>query len=323
MHPAFSVIFLTTLIGVGQGLFIALYTGEVYGFVSIDSNSNPAQMMLMGALLVIVLMVLGLFASVFHLGRPERAWRAVTQWRTSWLSRELIVLLVFTAMAALWWFIRLLDSNPLLTVLGGMEIHLNLIVGLIATILALLLYVCTAMVYVAIKCIQEWDTPLTVINYLLLGLTSGFTLATALASHFQNPITVFYAVWSIIFILAAAGSTMFSHYRNVRVKRKSSASSALGVRFLRIHQISQGVRDGSFNTREFYLHASLQFMLLIKKFFPIATFVLPFFLVIFGWVDGSTKMLIAAVLIQYLGLLAERWFFFAQVNHPQNVYHQD
>jgi DMSO reductase anchor subunit len=32
--------------------------------------------------------------------------------------------------------------------------------------------------------------------------------------------------------------------------------------------------------------------------------------------------LAAAFLVQYLGLLAERWFFFAQANHPQNLYYQ-
>lgn len=321
MKPAFSVIFLTTLIGAGQGLFLALYTAEVLSIAGVN-QSNPPQMMLMGALLVIVLMVLGLFASTFHLGRPERAWRAVTQWRTSWLSREVIVLPAFTGMVALWGLIFLLDSNPMLSVLGVVEVHLSLIVGLIAAIFALLLYVCTAMIYVAIKCIQEWASPLTVINYLLLGLASGFTLATALASYFQSPITVDYALLSIIFILAATGSRMFSLYRNAHLKRKSGTGTALGVRHLQIRQISQGVKPGSFNTREFFHNASPEFFWLIKIFFPIATFVLPFFLVIFAWAHDSTQILIAAVLIQYLGLLAERWFFFAEANHPQNIYYQ-
>jgi len=323
MHPAFSVIFLTTLIGAAQGLFLALYTGEVYGFVGILSDGNPPQMMLAGALLVVVLMCLGLFASVFHLGRPERAWRAATQWRTSWLSREIIVLPAFTLMAAIWGVVHLLEVNPLLTVMGELEINLSLIIGLIAATLALLLYVCTAMIYVAIEFIQEWSTPLTVFNYLLLGLASGFTLATALASQFDSPITAVYASWALIYILVAMGARLLSLYRNARIKRKSTAGTALGIRHLKIRQISQGAMDGSFNTREFFHHTSPQFMLLIKGFFLIATFAFPFFLIIFGWAGGSTQMLIAAVLIQYLGLLAERWFFFAQANHPQNIYYQN
>ena len=35
MHPAFSVIFLTTLIGAGQGFFLALYTEQVYSAVGL------------------------------------------------------------------------------------------------------------------------------------------------------------------------------------------------------------------------------------------------------------------------------------------------
>ncbi|MET0105814.1 MAG: DmsC/YnfH family molybdoenzyme membrane anchor subunit [Sedimenticola sp.] len=322
IHPPFSVIFFTTLIGIAQGLFLALYTGEVYGYVGIASESNSLQMMLTGSFLVIVLMMFGLFSSVFHLGRPERGWRAVSQWRTSWLSRELILLLAFTGMAALWGFIRLIDSNHLLTVLGKVEIQLSLVVGLIAAILALLLYVCTAMIYVAIKFVQEWNSPLTVINYLLLGLASGFTLTTVLASHFQSPITEFYVVLSIIFILAASISRMFSLYRNSLVKRKSGDSTALGNRYLRVRQISQVAVDGAFNSPDLYCQVNPQVMVLVKIFFPIATFILPFILVIYGWASDSINILIAAVVIKYLGLLAERWFFFAQASNLQNVYYQ-
>lgn len=321
MRPAFSVIFLTTLIGVGQGLFLALYTGEVVYFVGISSRSNPAQMMLTGVLLVLGLMALGVFASFFHLGRPERAWRAVAGWRTSWLSRELIVLVAFTGMVALWGLVRPLNSNQPLMVSGTAE-SFRLIVGLVAAILALVLYFCTAMIYVVIKSIQEWASPLTIINYLLLGLASGFTLATALASHYESPIKEVYAACAIVFILAATGSRMISLYRNGRIRRRSDVHAALGIHGRPIRQISQGVLDGAFNTREFFHHRSPQFLLLVKLFFPVATFVLPFFLVIVGLFYGSHKMMIAAPLIQYPGLLAERWFFFAQANHSQNIYYQ-
>lgn len=87
MNPAFSVIFLTTLIGVGQGLFVALVSGQNYTIM----QRLPAQdgnFYFMGSMLALLFLVAGLFASFFHLGHPERAWRAATQWRTSWLSRD-------------------------------------------------------------------------------------------------------------------------------------------------------------------------------------------------------------------------------------------
>ena len=91
MHPAFSVIFLTTMIGAGQGLFLALYTGESYSVLKL----LPAQDSLfytVGSVIAFIFLVAGLLASFFHLGHPERAWRAAAKWRTSWLSREVIIL---------------------------------------------------------------------------------------------------------------------------------------------------------------------------------------------------------------------------------------
>ena len=92
MHPAWSVILLTTLIGVGQGLFLALYTGQVYALANLLPTQQSREFFATGSALSLVFLVAGLAASFAHLGRPERAWRSATQWRTSWLSREVIVL---------------------------------------------------------------------------------------------------------------------------------------------------------------------------------------------------------------------------------------
>ena len=81
MHPAFSVIFLTTLIGAGQGLFLAAFTAESYAAFGLLPPVAPSFLALSSGI-SLVLMAGGLGASFFHLGRPERAWRAATQWRT-------------------------------------------------------------------------------------------------------------------------------------------------------------------------------------------------------------------------------------------------
>src|ERR1700749_1679643 len=96
MNPAFSVVFLTTLSGAGQGLLIAVVGVEAalrLGFS--DAAAVPPVMYVIGAALSCLLGVLGLVASFFHLGHPERAWRAIAMWRTSWLSRECLCLPVF------------------------------------------------------------------------------------------------------------------------------------------------------------------------------------------------------------------------------------
>src|SRR5918996_6647715 len=97
MHPAFSVIFFTTLIGVGQGLFLALYSVEFAARLLGWLPEQDARFFAAGSVVALAFLATGLVASFFHLGRPERAWRAAAMWRTSWLSREVIVLPVFMA----------------------------------------------------------------------------------------------------------------------------------------------------------------------------------------------------------------------------------
>lgn len=319
MNPAFSVIFFTTLIGAGQGLFSALYIGEVYVFFNIADKNNPFQMIETGLFLVVILMTLGLFASMFHLGRPERAWRAMFQWRTSWLSREVIILMVFVVMVILWGFVYLDKGNFLL---GNLKELAELIIGLIATILAIFLYICTAMIYVVIRFIQEWSTPWTVFNYALLGLSSGFVQVTALASYFQSPLVDFYTICALSLIFISMIVRLLSLYRNKRIKYKSTVQTALGVQDVKIRRISKDPMNNSYNTFGFFHHSNPRLMRLIKWLFLIFTFVAPFFLVAFGWSKDNSGIFVAAIVIQYIGLLAERWYFFAQANHPKNIYYQ-
>ena len=115
-------------------------------------------------------------------------------------------------------------------------------------------------------------------------------------------------------------SRSVSLWHNSRIKSKSSLSTAIGIKYPHIVQISQGAMGGSFNTRAFFHRKSANFIRLIKLGFIILTFILPLILLAVGL--SSPKLLLAAFLIQYTGLLAERWFFFAEPNHPQNLYYQ-
>jgi sulfite dehydrogenase (quinone) subunit SoeC len=165
MKPAFSVIFLTTLIGAGQGLFLALFGAYMF-----KPTVDAAELQVSGSALALALCGLGLVASFFHLGHPERAWRSAAMWRTSWLSREVIALPLFMLGLCVYGLAQFLGwrSTPL--------------IGAVAALLCLALFVCTAMVYMSIRFLQEWASPLTLANYVLFGCASGFTLATLLAT---------------------------------------------------------------------------------------------------------------------------------------------
>jgi DMSO reductase anchor subunit len=314
MQPAFSVLFLTTLIGAGQGLAIALFLAELWGRV--DWLPAPQSAFLAtGAAVGVVLTGLGLLASFFHLGRPERAWRSATRWRTSWLSREVIVLPMF--MGA--FFLYGIAHGT-----GWSEANApaSLALGAATSVLALALYICTGMIYACLKFLQEWASPLTVANYLLLGLASGFTLAAALAAYGEPALLPFFGIGALLLTAAAFVGRAASLVRNARLKPKSTLQTAIGVRHPRIAQISQGFMGGSFNTREFFHGRSRQQLRSIKWVFIALAFLVPALLLALALSQHAAALAALAFGVQYVGLLAERWFFFAQANHPQNLYYQ-
>jgi sulfite dehydrogenase (quinone) subunit SoeC len=322
MHPAFSVIFLTTLIGAGQGLFLALYTAQVYSTVEL-LPVPPSHFYVQGSAIALALLMGGLVASFFHLGHPERAWRSAARWRTSWLSREVIVLPALMGAVAVYGVVHHLNLR--LKDLGfatSVDSDLALVVGAAAVALAFLLFLCTGMIYACIKFLQEWASWLTVVNYTLFGLASGFLLATAYAAYQAPALVYFFGAWTVIITLAVWVTRAASLIRNRRLKYKSTIQTAIGVRHARIVQKSQGFMGGSFNTRDFFHGAAPWLFRSIKWVFLVLVFPVPLVLLFNGMVDRSVPMLSSAFVIQYLGLLAERWYFFAQANHPQNIYYQ-
>ncbi len=302
MHPAISVILLTTLIGAGQGLFLALAGVELAAARGAVAMPDATGFFAAGSALAVGLLGAGLIASFFHLGHPERAWRAIAVWRTSWLSRECLVLPAF--MAAV-------------TAYGAAHAFALPGTGWIAAagvVLCCALFVCTAMIYACLKFLQEWHTPLTMLNFTLLGCASGLTLSAAFAAQTAPELAPALARWAIgVTLLALAGRTA-SLVRNARLRPRSSLQSAIGISNPRIVQKSQGQMGGSFNTREFFHGRTAGWLRGMKWGFLLFAFVLPVLLLAGGWWG-------AAFIAQYCGLLAERWFFFAQANHPQNLYY--
>jgi DMSO reductase anchor subunit len=323
MHPAFSVIFLTTLLGVGQGLFLALVTAQLYIAINLVEVNESAQFYAVGTLISLAFLGLGLVASFFHLGHPERAFRTITQWKTSWLSREVIALPAFMLFVTLYGTAHFfsLDVN-LLQVTEDINLSLTLALGLVGTILCFTLFICSGMIYACIKFLQEWATPLTVLNFILMGGASGFTVATVYAVLKAPNLLNLFAGWAIVLTVMAAIMRIFSLYRNARLKPKSTLKTAIGIRHSKIRQTAQGAMGGSYNTREFFHGKSINIVRLIKWFFLIMAFALPLLLLSFGLMQQLSILFIAAAVVQYVGLIAERWFFFAQANHPQNLYYQ-
>jgi len=310
MHPAFSVILLTTLIGVGQGLFIALYSAEFAARLLGWLPHQNASFFAAGSYIALAFLAAGLIASFFHLGRPERAWRTAVMWRTSWLSREVIVLPAFMAAVFAYGLMHQLEHEG------------TLAVGAAGMALCIALFVCTGMIYACIKFLQEWASAFTIVNFIALGCASGFTFAAAFALASAPELVPVYAWLAVVLTLIAMCTRAASLVRNARIRPKSTLQTAIGVKHPKIAQMSQGFMGGSFNTREFLHGHPHTVVRLVKWTFLLLVFPVPAALLAAGAAWSVPTLIAAAFVAQYVGLIAERWFFFAQARHPQNLYYQ-
>jgi sulfite dehydrogenase (quinone) subunit SoeC len=308
MRPQFSIIFFTTLAGMAQGLifFVALLSYQTPFF--------PSTFLTQLALPVgFGLLSVGLVASFFHLGHPERAWRAAMMWRTSWLSREVIALPALMAITFACFMYSLSGNVPQ---------WLWALVFITTTAL----WVCTAKIYQCIRFIQEWSHPSTMINFILLGMSSGWLLLDLLIFIWSGPAESVYSgffsgvAFGLLFI--AFNLKLWIWHRNKRLKPKSNLASATGIKGNNIRQTSMGLMGGSFNTREFFHHQTQRAINNIRKIILLCAYIIPMILIANMLQSPSLLLLTIALIIHYVGLLAERWMFFAEANHPQNLYYQ-
>jgi DMSO reductase anchor subunit len=166
MNPAPSIIFFTTASGAGYGLLFWLGVLRAAGLLPASPAFGLAALTL-----ALLLVTAGLLSSLKHLGRPERAWRALSQWRSSWLSREGVAAIA-TYLPALGLGLALIAGNaPLATFLG-----LAAAAGAVATTWA------TGMIYGSLKTVRQWRHPIVPWGYLLFGAFCGAALLAALAA---------------------------------------------------------------------------------------------------------------------------------------------
>ena len=308
MNPAFSVVVFTTLAGAAQGLAVTLALAVLAGV------PVAASFLSTSLLIVVAMLVVALGASFLHLGRPERAWRAVMIWRTSWLSREVIVLPAFIALVALWWLaLRVGGANPLLRGL----------LPILVIAVSLVLWYCTAMIYACLRFIEEWAQPLTVVNFALLGLSSGLLLAAALAAFAgETRLLAVAGRGALGTTLIAWIARVLAMRRNDALRHRSTLQTATGIRSPQLVQKAMGMTGGSFNTREFFHHASHSAARQARMAALVLGFALPSLCALWGLLGGGAMPWFIAVLVQAPGLVADRWYFFAQAKHPQNLYYQ-
>jgi DMSO reductase anchor subunit len=310
MHPALSIVFFTTSSGAGFALLMLIGLGSPLGLLPASGSFGVT------ALAIAVLLAAGgLASSVFHLGRPERAWRALSQWRSSWLSREgVLSVLTFLPVAVFgigWVFFGTTGG-----IIG--------LCGILAAALATATIYCTGMIYASLKPIHQWHNPWVVPNYFALGLMSGFLVLDFLVRLWE-PRAPGVALSTLI-ALFVAWWVKEGYWRAIdTTSAPSTVASAtlLGSRG-RIRMLEPPHTEENYLIKEMGFAIARKHRARLRRVARLAGFAVPGLLTLLalsaGGVIGSTAAGLA-VASAGLGLIVERWLFFAEAKHTVTLYY--
>ncbi|MBG05942.1 MAG: DMSO reductase [Rhodospirillaceae bacterium] len=311
MHPAYSVILFTTSAGAGYGLLFLLAIAMPHGSVPLDTWFAVVSMGLALALITI-----GLLSSTFHLGHPERAWRALSQWRSSWLSREGVAA-VFTYIPAgllgIAWVFLGETSGQWITLIAALAW-----IGALATVF------CTGQIYASLPTIRQWNHPMTTPVYLLFALASGSLCLNALMRLFVNP-----AQWCDILVIVSvvcAWVAKRSYWRGIDTARElHTVESATGlghlgkVKLLDPPHSSENylMREMGFKVARKHARRLRAIAQTLGLFVPLVATLAMLNIV------GPLGIILALVALVsgMTGIAVERWLFFAEAKHTVQLYY--
>jgi sulfite dehydrogenase (quinone) subunit SoeC len=302
MNPAYSVILFTTASGAGYGLLALL---GLVGF-----NHGPVSNFAFGLVAVVValgLITVGLLSSTFHLGHPERAWRAFSQWKSSWLSREGVASVV-TYIPAVLFGATWLDIVHAPELIGPL--------GIATAIMCAITVFCTAKIYSTLKTIRAWNHPLVVPVYLAFAVASGGALLTAIATIFGR-FQIFQVILTVVALLWLIGLKFFYWRAIDNAARTHTMAAATGL--------GPGVRQWEVpHTSENYIMKEMGFAVARKHALKLRNVVFVLFLItllaLAGCAQSPWFSFVAAPTI-LLAAVLERWLFFAEAQHVVSLFY--
>jgi len=313
MHPANSVIFFTTASGAGYGLLALLAIFAALGMTPAESWFGFA-----GLGLATALFTAGLLSSTLHLGRPERAWRAFSQWRSSWLSREGVAAIVTyfpTLMLAIGWIVLNRLDGPF----AG--------AAFVTAGMAVLTVVCTAMIYASLTPIQQWNNLWTLPVYLVLAAYTGALLLVALTLAFGafRPI---YGELTLA-LLVAGCLVKFAYWRSIDGEApRSTLGSATGLKgFSSVKLFEAPHTEANFIMREMGFQIARKHAQKLRVIAVILLFCAPAvgLAVVLALAGGGQVLPFflasLAVVSAGIGVATERWLFFAEATHVSMIYY--
>ena len=311
MHPAFSVIFFTTLSGLGYGLWIWCGTALLLG-----RGAHTTLTLLVMLALGVAPVVAGLLSSTLHLGKPLRAWRAFSQWRTSWLSREgVLALLAFLP----WTFVLWPALTDHVVPAWAMQLALAVLV-----LLSLATLACTAMIYASLKPVPAWRHPLVLPGYLGFALLTGGLVATAWQLRTDTPPTAVLVALPLLALALAA--LKWRYWRDIDAQALPVArASALGLPADRQARVFERPHtEANYLTREMGYVLARKHSRKLRGIALLLFGALPALLgaaVLVLGPGAGVPLLSVAAACALLGAVVERWLFFAEARHLVTLYY--
>lgn len=305
MHPAFSVIFFTTASGAGYGLLALLGIGVPFGLLPADRGFGIA-----GMVLALGLITAGLLSSTAHLGRPERAWRAFSQWRTSWLSREGVLSVATYVPAMIFGFGWIVRGD------------IYAAAGIVTALLAAVTVYCTAMIYASLKPIPAWHNSRVAPGYAALSLMTGSLLLNALAYLGGFPQAWLTALAAVSTLLGLLLKTSYWRFIDTH-SGPSTPQTATGLKG-KVSFLDGPHTEANYLQREMGYAIARKHSRKLRRIALTLGFVLPLALTLLTLIAGGASAAFEAVLaalLSLLGVLIERWLFFAEAKHTVTLYY--
>ena len=267
--------------------------------------------MLSGGILGFVLISGGLLSSTLHLANPKNAWRSFSRFKTSWLSREAVICCA------------VLPIRPGIPgkrmVLNGADVNgVAVVAGYGAATLAMVTLFCTSMIYASLKTIRQWNTSLTPVNYIALGLMSGSLLLAAVQASVAGDLSsVLHNLAIGLVVLGAAVKLIYLFW--IGKPAGSTINTATGFTQASVRLLDQGHTANGFLNNEFGYTVEANRLMRLRVLMVGIAFVLPFLLLL----TSSAGLLALAAILTIIGLLVERWLFFAEARHVVRLFHGD
>ena len=300
MHPASSLIFFTTVSGLGFGLAAWV----VLGLLDLSNLFNLIAV----SVFTFGLIGSGLLSSTLHLGHPERAWRALSQWRSSWLSREGVLSVLVLITLSGWFLYSLMYGTP------PQWVGFLMIILILATVYA------TAMIYASLKTVLCWCNPLTPFCYLMFAACGGLLANLFLMSIFgQYTSSSIYYFLSLLILSTLI--VKFFWWRNLDTNiSKSNLATATGLgSFGEIRSLMPPHTSENYLQKEMGFVIARRHAIKLRFISVVLGGIIPLIIIIPGTL--SSVLLGFALVSHLIGVFIERWLFFAEAKHIVSLYY--